>query len=66
MKKPAAAKKHGDVGWGTYFHNGTRCSYVVKQGKGPGSTTTLSYGPGKRFATAADAEKEAKRMVGAA
>ena len=61
-KKPGAAK----VGWGTYFHNATRGSYIVKQGKGKGSTTTLSYGPGRRFARAADAEKEATRIVGEA
>ena len=61
MKKPAAAK----VG-GTYFHNKSRASFIVKQGTGKGSTTTLAYGPGKRFARAADAEKEAKRIVGTA
>ena len=49
----------------TIQRNYTRGCIIVKFGKGPGSTKSLSFGPGsgKRFATGEEAEAEAERLV---
>ena len=50
----------------SWYTNHTRNCVIFVNGKGAGSTQTLSYGPGKKFATMAQAQNEAGRLVKAA
>ena len=62
-KKPVAALAADDIC--SIQRNYSRNCIVVKFGKGPGSTKSLSFGPkgSKQFATSQEAEEEADRLV---